>query len=139
MSKKKPDAGYNQLVRRNSQLAKQVREVNAELTEARATIVRLQSKPSSVGVFVQLMEEINELADTTLVPLLLADGLEDALIGYTLNHHHPACAVYDYGKCMTVLQQRDNMTPEEAEECLDFNTLGAYVGEHGPLFVRIPS
>jgi hypothetical protein len=29
------------------------------------------------------------------------------------------------------------MTLEEAEEYLSFNTLGAYVGENGPLFVRL--
>lgn len=28
------------------------------------------------------------------------------------------------------------MTPEEADEYLSFNTLGAYVGGNGPLYVR---
>jgi hypothetical protein len=28
------------------------------------------------------------------------------------------------------------MAHEEAEEYLSFNTLGAYVGENGPLYVR---
>jgi hypothetical protein len=67
---------------------------------------------------------------------LLADGLEKALVGYTANHHHPHVAVYDLDKCVDVLVGRDGMTAEEAEEFLSFNTLGAYVGENGPLFVR---
>jgi len=67
---------------------------------------------------------------------LLADGLEKALVGYTVNHHHPHVAVYDLDKCVDVLVERDGMTVEEAEEFLSFNTLGAYVGENGPLFVR---
>lgn len=63
---------------------------------------------------------------------LLADGLEDAFIGYTVNHHHAHVAVYDYGKCIEVLVARDGMTHEDAEEFLSFNTLGAYVGEKRP-------
>lgn len=67
---------------------------------------------------------------------LLADGLEPALVGYTVNHHHPHVAVYDIDKCVGVLVERDGMTPEEADEFLSFNTLGAYVGENGPIYVR---
>ena len=67
---------------------------------------------------------------------LLADGLEAALVGYTVNHHHPHVAVYDIDKCVDVLVERDGMTPEDAEEYLSFNTLGAYVGENGPMYVR---
>ena len=67
---------------------------------------------------------------------LLADGLEDALVGYTVSHHHPVVAVYDIERCVEVLVNRDGMDHEGAEEFLSFNTLGAYVGENGPLFVR---
>lgn len=66
---------------------------------------------------------------------LLADGLEDAYIGHTVNHHHATVAVYDYQKCIDVLMKRDGMDPEGADEFLQFNTLGAYVGENGPLFI----
>jgi hypothetical protein len=70
---------------------------------------------------------------------LLADGLEAALVGYTVNHHHPHVAVYDIDKCVDVLVERDGMTPEEADEFLSFNTLGAHVGENGPMYVRFGS
>lgn len=46
---------------------------------------------------------------------LLADGLEAALIGYTVNTHHANVAVYDIDKCIDVLVERDGMTPEEAD------------------------
>lgn len=29
------------------------------------------------------------------------------------------------------------MTPEESEEYMSFNVLGAYVGENGPVFITI--
>jgi hypothetical protein len=76
------------------------------------------------------LEELNPYA-------LLATGLEAAFIGYTVNHHHAHVAVYDVQKCIDVLVERDGMTPEGAEEFIEFNTLGAYVGENGPLYVRL--
>ena len=81
------------------------------------------------------MSILDDLAEAN-PDALLADGLEAALVGYTVNHHHPQAAVYDIDKCIEVLVERDGMTPEEADEFLSSNTLGAYVGENGPLYVR---
>jgi hypothetical protein len=67
---------------------------------------------------------------------LLADGLEKALIGYTINTHHAHVAVYSARKCVEVLVERDGMTPEEADEYLEFNTYCCWVGTNGPLFAR---
>jgi hypothetical protein len=80
----------------------------------------------------ELLEALGEINPEAL----LADGLEDAFIGYTLNHHHAHVAVYDIDKCIEVLVTRDGMTHEDAGEYLSFNTLGAYVGENGPIFIR---
>jgi hypothetical protein len=79
-------------------------------------------------VIVETLAELNPDA-------LLADGLEDALVGYTVNHHHAHVAVYDVSKCVDILMARDGMTYDEADEFISINTLGAYVGESGPLFV----
>jgi hypothetical protein len=81
-------------------------------------------------------EEIREALANANPDALLADGLEAAIIGYVVNHHHAAVAVYDYDKCIATLVDRDGMTHEDAEEFLEFNTLGAYVGENGPLYVK---
>jgi hypothetical protein len=80
--------------------------------------------------FREVMSEINPDA-------LLADGLEPAILGYTLNHHSEHVVVYDYDKCVETLVARDGMTPEEADEFLGFNTLGAYVGSQGPIYVKV--
>jgi hypothetical protein len=77
-----------------------------------------------------LLEELNPEA-------LLADGLESAYVGFTINFHHQNVAVYDYRKCIGILVDRDGMTEEEADEFLAFNTLDAYVGPNGPLFICI--
>lgn len=80
----------------------------------------------------ELLEALAELNPDAL----LADGLEDALVGYTLNTHHAHVAVYDIDKCIDVLVKRDGMSPEQADEYLSFNTLCCYVGENGPMYVR---
>ena len=80
----------------------------------------------------ELLEALGEINPEAL----LADGLEAALIGYTVNHHHAHVAVYDINKCIEVLVDRDGMSHEEADEYLSFNTLGAYVGENGPIYIR---
>lgn len=80
-------------------------------------------------------EEIAEVLSELNPDSLLADGFESCLIGYTGNHHHPPVAVYDARRCVATLVKRDGMTVEEAEEFLSFNTLSAYVGENGPLFI----
>jgi hypothetical protein len=83
-----------------------------------------------------MSSELREALGEINPEALLADGLEDAFIGYTVNHHHAHVAVYDIDKCIEVLVSRDGMTHEEADEYLSFNTLGAYVGENGPIFIR---
>lgn len=67
---------------------------------------------------------------------LLADGLEDAIVGYTINTHIPHVAVYDAAKCVEVLMKRDGMTHEEAQEYLEFNTYCCYVGPNGPIYIN---
>jgi len=64
---------------------------------------------------------------------LFADGFDDALIGYDASSF---CAVYDYTNCLDILHKRDSMTPEEAHEHMEFNVVGAYVGDFTPTFVH---
>lgn len=79
-------------------------------------------------------DQFDDLAEANS-EALLADGFSDAYLGYVCNHHHKQVAVYDYLKCVEILME-DGMTEEEATEYLEYNTLSAYVGENGPLFVR---
>jgi len=84
---------------------------------------------------VSRFDDISEALAELNPEALLADGFEQALVGYTSNYHHPHVAVYDAKKCIAILVRRDGMSEEEAEEFFSLNTLGAYVGENGPLFV----
>ena len=67
--------------------------------------------------------------------ILLADGFEDALVGYGTRFVH-GVAVYSTSKCLDILMQRDGMTHEEAMEFFTFNVTGAYAGENTPVFIE---
>ena len=69
---------------------------------------------------------------------LYADGFEDAIIGVG-RQFNTEVVIYDEDKCLEILVLRDQMTPEEAEEFFEFNVVGAYVGDHTPIFVRVGS
>ena len=63
---------------------------------------------------------------------LFADGFDEAIVGYEANF----TVVYDYSKCMKVLMKRDGMTEHEAHEFMEFNVVGAYVGDFTPIFIH---
>tara|TARA_R110002051_G_scaffold158299_2_gene229688 strand:- start:555 stop:827 length:273 start_codon:yes stop_codon:yes gene_type:complete len=66
---------------------------------------------------------------------LIADGFDDALIGITEGNN--PVAVYDTDKCIQILMREDEMNEEDAVDFFYFNTVGAYVGEKTPLFLRM--
>ena len=68
--------------------------------------------------------------------ILLADGFEDALLGY-VEIFNNTVALYDRDKCIDILMKRDGMDYDGAVEFFDFNVTGAYVGDHTPAFATI--
>ncbi len=78
-----------------------------------------------------MKESIIELYGDT-DDILLADGLDDAIIGFEPNMWK---VVYSRSKCMNVLIERDGMDGEEALEFLEYNTFNAYFGEKTPIWV----
>lgn len=45
-------------------------------------------------------------------------------------------AVYDYDKCVDILIERDGMSYDEAVDYMEFNVIGAYVGQQTPIFLQ---
>ena len=66
---------------------------------------------------------------------LLADGFEEAFLGYIERCGQPVMAVYSYDKALDILTSRDGMTEEDAAEYLSFNVTGAWVGKGTPGFL----
>ena len=63
---------------------------------------------------------------------LRADGFNDAIIGICKTSER---IIYDKEKMIDILVDRDGMTWQEAMEYLEFNTWGAYMGEHTPIYL----
>lgn len=68
--------------------------------------------------------------------MITADGFETAFVAVGFRYNGNDIAVYDYDLCIDVLIDRDTMSVEEAHEFMDYNVIGAYVGEETPLFIR---
>lgn len=79
--------------------------------------------------------ELDALLESRDESLLLADGFDDAFIGVSDRMNEPLLAVYSYDKMVEVLKSRDGMTDEEACEYIDFNVVGAWVGDRTPIWV----
>jgi len=64
-------------------------------------------------------------------------GLDAAIIGHASVWHPDGNKVerviYDGPKLVSIFQQRDGMTDDEAIEYIDFNIEGGYVGEDTPI------
>jgi len=64
---------------------------------------------------------------------LTADGFEDALVGCTYGAN--VVAVYDINKMIEVLVE-EGMEYEDAVEFLNYNVVGAYVGDKTPQYIN---
>ena len=67
--------------------------------------------------------------------MLKADGFDEAIIGLCRIAGKEDVIAYDYWKCLDILINRDGMTPDDAVEFMEFNVIGAYVGEYTPAFI----
>jgi len=80
------------------------------------------------------MDDAREFVAEMNPEALFADGFDDALIGYVRRCSQPTLALYDYARCVQILVRNDGMSEEDADEFLEFNTLGAWVGKDTPAF-----
>lgn len=74
--------------------------------------------------------DINEFCEGAIV----LDGLDDAIVGIVEEFGSGPRILYSRDKILEILQKRDGMTFEEAEEFYGFNILGLYAGEQNPIF-----
>ena len=68
--------------------------------------------------------------------MLKWDGFDSAIMGVGERNNTDSMIVYDYDKMINILVTRDSMTHEEAEEYLDFNVIGAWIGDTTPIIVN---
>lgn len=67
--------------------------------------------------------------------LLTADGFDEAILGIGSRCGQADAVVYDAEKMIHILAGREGWDYEEALEYLEFNTFGAWAGEHTPIWM----
>ncbi len=70
---------------------------------------------------------------------LSADGYDKAFLGVFDRVGQPTVFVYDYDKCIELLMKADRMSHEDAEEYMQFNVVGGWVGTGTPAFLKLCS
>ena len=69
--------------------------------------------------------------------MLIADGLDAAIIGVGRRCAQPDIVAYDVKKVISILMSRDDMTEEEALEFYEFNIAGGWHGDQPPGWVLV--
>lgn len=77
--------------------------------------------------------DMNEYAEGAV----LLTGLESAIIGVVQEFGNGSRVLYSKPKILKILEERDLMTQDEAEEFFDYNILGLYAGEQNPVFLDL--
>jgi hypothetical protein len=80
-------------------------------------------------------EQIDQYFKDNSMRVLLLDGFDEALIGYSQRINEPEIAIYSYEQMLGVLVRRDDMDYDEAAEYIEYNCLGAWVGKRTPIIV----
>lgn len=74
--------------------------------------------------------------------ILVYNGYEGALVGYSMRFGREPIALYDYDKCIEILMTpgegsfEEGLSHEDAMEWFIFNTIGTWAGEKTPAFMK---
>tara|TARA_R100000781_G_C4074066_1_gene125457 strand:+ start:382 stop:669 length:288 start_codon:yes stop_codon:yes gene_type:complete len=73
---------------------------------------------------------LSELSDCAVI----LEGYDDCIIGIgSIFPHTHSVLIYDVGKIINSLMEKDGMDDEEAHEFYAFNIAGAYMGDGTPI------
>jgi hypothetical protein len=91
-----------------------------------------QPKGNKMNMTREALEEyLGQMGET---PLLM-DGFDEACIGFSQRINEPMLAVYKWQRMVQILKNRDKMSYEDAVEYIEYNCLGAWIGEQTPIIV----
>ena len=81
-------------------------------------------------------DEVEALAEID-EQIVLFDGIEKALIGYTDGDNGEIVALYDIDKVIHILSTENDWTNEEAYEYFEYNILGTRFSSYTPKFATL--
>jgi hypothetical protein len=64
-----------------------------------------------------------------------ADGFEEAVVGIAEGFAGKRLIIYSYSKCVQILMDEHGMDEDGASEFIQFNMLGAWMGEGTPMLL----
>jgi hypothetical protein len=76
----------------------------------------------------QRLEEINKDA-------VVAEGFEDAYIGYLRRSNRPTIAAYDYEKCVDILMETEDWDRDKAVDFMENGVVATWLGNSTPAFL----
>ncbi len=76
----------------------------------------------------QSLEAINKDA-------VIAEGFEDAYLGYVRRSNKPTVAVYDYEKCVEILMETEDWGRDKAVEFMESGVVATWLGDSTPSFM----
>jgi hypothetical protein len=78
----------------------------------------------------------DEIAEYDEYLMLLEPEYFDKAIVGVISGMNINTVCYDKSKVIEILMTEDGMTEDEAHEYFDFNIMGAWVGEHTPVYLE---
>ena len=78
----------------------------------------------------------DEIAEYDGELMLLEPSYFDKAIVGIISNTNVNAVCYDKSKIINILMKHDKMTEDEALEYFDFNIIGAWVGEHTPVYLE---
>ena len=80
--------------------------------------------------------KIRKSQDVEESEMLVADGLDEAILGVAYRAGSDPVMAYDISKVIKILMERDGMSREEAVEFYEFNIEQAYMGNRTPCWIN---
>jgi hypothetical protein len=82
-----------------------------------------------------LREKISNYLNENGESVILMDGFDEALIGFSQRINEPLLAVYSWEKMIDLCIKRDKMEYEEAVDYVQYNCISAWIGDETPVIV----
>lgn len=80
--------------------------------------------------------DIKEILAEENEDAVVFDGIDEAIVGIGYNQGKYPVLIYDEEKVLDIYI-KNGMSPEEAMEYFEYNTLGTQVDEGTPIFIKI--
>ena len=77
----------------------------------------------------------SDIESDTDSEMLVADGLDEAILGVAYRAGSDPVMAYDISKVIKILMERDGMSREEAVEFYGLNIEQAYMGNRTPCYI----